>query len=85
MVMSLSRKRQRYRMAFKIFDYQCTNDHITEHMTGSDERTVLCPECGHTSHRIISPVPAHFKGFGWPDKDTKWIKEHERAGANNGK
>ena len=70
-------------MALKIFDYQCTNDHTTEHMTEGIQETVICPECGHTAHRTMSPVATHFKGFGWPSRDTKWIKEHEKAGANN--
>ena len=65
---------------FKRFDFKCTKcDHIEEQWVDSSEFYSTCPECGETTQRIISPVRTHFKGFGWPDYDDKWAKDHERA------
>ena len=63
----------------KRFDYKCTEcNHVEEHWTYS-ENFVTCLECGETATRIISPIQTHFVGHGWPDKDDRWAKDHERA------
>jgi len=63
------------------YDYKCTScQHIEEQWAdSSDNQFSTCPECGETSERIISPVLTHFVGQGWPDKDDRWAKDHERA------
>ena len=63
----------------KRYDYKCTEcSHIEEHWTHGDSY-VTCLECGETAGRIISPIRTHFVGQGWPDKDDRWAKDHERA------
>ena len=63
------------------YDYKCTVCNYTEENWAdtSDCNFSTCKECGETSVRIISPIRTHFVGHGWPNKDDKWAKEHEKA------
>ena len=62
------------------YDFKCTEcNHIEEHWVDHLDQYSLCLECGHTSKRIISPASTKFKGWGWPDSDDKWARDHERA------
>ena len=63
----------------RLYDFTCSNNHTTEHYIESDTRELLCPVCGHTATRIISPVLTVFKGTGWADADDKWARRHEKA------
>ncbi len=45
----------------------------------SCDNFTTCETCGETAVRIISPIQTHFVGHGWPDKDDRWAKDHERA------
>jgi len=64
----------------KRFDFKCTEcSNIDERWVDSSESMSTCVDCGHTSKRIISPVSTKFKGFGWPDADDKWARDHEKA------
>lgn len=62
-----------------LFDFECEQGHITEHLVNSDVRELECPTCGKISKRVISPIKTIFKGHGWVDKDLKWAKDHEKA------
>jgi Zn finger protein HypA/HybF involved in hydrogenase expression len=65
-------------MAFVINDYKCINDHVTEHFTKSVQDKVFCPECGHTSTRIISGTS--FKlDHTFAGESLKWARRHEKA------
>jgi len=66
----------------KRYDYRCTKcNAVEEHWNESSESAfATCHICGETAERIISPIRTHFVGHGWPDKDDKWAKDHERAG-----
>jgi putative FmdB family regulatory protein len=67
-------------MMIKRFDFKCTNcNHIEEQWVYSSDAFATCPECGDTAQRIISPIRTKFKGWGWPDADDKWARDHERA------
>ena len=62
------------------YDFKCTEcSHIEEHWVESEDTLTTCLECGHTAKRIISPVSTKFNGWGWPDADDKWARDHERA------
>jgi len=70
-------------MSLMLFDFTCTEGHTTEHFIKSDVKDIECPECGSTSSRIISPV--NFKlDSSFPGYHSKWAREHEKAGKNNG-
>lgn len=66
-------------MSKMLFDFRCNSNHTTEHYVDSDTRELLCPVCGHISMRITSPIRSVFKGFGFPDADDKWARDHEKA------
>mgnify|MGYP001090575593 FL=1 len=67
-------------MMIKRFDFKCTNcQHIEEQWVDANDAFATCPECGDTAQRIISPIRTKFKGWGWPDADDKWARDHERA------
>ena len=62
------------------YDFKCTEcSHIEEQWVDSSDSFSTCPECGNTAQRIISNVSSHFKGWGWPDADDKWARDHEKA------
>jgi len=62
------------------YDFKCTEcSHIEEQWVDSSDSFTTCLECGNTAQRIISNVSSHFKGWGWPDADDKWARDHEKA------
>ena len=61
-------------MPRRIFEFKCTNNHITERYIDAETREVECPECGKLSKRIISPVL-----IGGHIKSDKWARQHEKA------
>lgn len=62
------------------YDFKCTACHLVEeHWVDSNDNFISCKSCGETAQRIISPVRTKFKGFGWPDADDKWARDHEKA------
>ena len=83
MKVSYQKRTQVSTMANMLFDFTCSNGHTTEQFVNSDTRETLCTVCGHQSQRVISPISTIFKGHGWPDKDDRWSRDHEKAAANN--
>ena len=78
------KKQSRQKIIAKmLFDFECKNKHKQEHFADSDTKELICSVCGHTATRLISPVSTIFKGHGWPDKDIKWAKDHEKAAVQN--
>ena len=39
-----------------LFDFRCSEGHVTEHFTTKDTSEVSCLICGKPANRIISPV-----------------------------
>jgi Zn finger protein HypA/HybF involved in hydrogenase expression len=68
-------------MATRLYDFKCSNGHITEHFVDSETRTVKCPECDQDAKRVISkcsfvldPVSGDY-----PGATMKWAREHSKA------
>lgn len=62
------------------YDFKCTEcHHVEEQWVDSSGSSTTCPKCGEKAKRIISPISTKFEGFGWPDADDKWARDHERA------
>lgn len=62
------------------FDFLCTEcSSKEEQWVDSSETLSTCTLCGHTSKRVISPIPTKFNGVGWPDADDRWARDHEKA------
>ena len=62
----------------RIYDFTCANNHTTEHYIDEKEREVLCPVCGHTATRIISPISFKLDNT-FPGYSMKWARDHEKA------
>jgi putative FmdB family regulatory protein len=67
-------------MPKRLYDFRCTNDHITEKFTDLAEgHTYRCNECGAEAKRVISPV--HFKLEGvtghFPTAADQWAKRRK--------
>jgi hypothetical protein len=61
-------------MPRRIYDFKCTNNHITERYIDAEIREVECLECGEPSQRIISPVL-----IGGYLTSNQWAERHEKA------
>ena len=66
---------------FKVYDFRCSNGHITEEFVESTVTTSRCG-CGANSTRMVSAPSFHLNGAdaSWPGAHMKWVKEHEKAG-----
>jgi len=66
------------------YDFKCTQcGHLEEQWVNSTDNFSTCPECGETAKRIISPISTKFNGWGWPDHDDKWARDHEKAASKS--
>jgi len=62
------------------YDFQCEQNHTSEHFVESDVRTIPCDVCGLEAKRLISPVSCKLSGTGdFPGEAIKWAKRHEKA------
>ncbi|MEP7361357.1 MAG: FmdB family zinc ribbon protein [Chloroflexota bacterium] len=53
-----------------LYDYMCTNGHVTEVMHGvNDSGPAQCPQCGAEMRKLMSTPAIVFKGSGWAKKD----------------
>jgi len=67
---------------YKIYDFRCTNGHVTEEFVKSSVTESRCKICGSTSTRMVSAPSFHLNGAdgSFPGAHMKWVKEHEKAG-----
>ena len=68
---------------YKIYDFRCTNGHVTEEFVKSTVTESRCKICGSTSTRMVSAPSFHLDGSDWftsPEQHMKWVREHEKAG-----
>ena len=63
-------------MPRRMFDFKCTESHITESFVDTDTKEVQCSECGEIATRILSsprlgldPICGDF-----PSATAKWAK-----------
>ena len=69
-----------------LFDFQCSDNHVTEAYVSSDVTEHPCGSCANTAQRIISPVRSKLDAISgdFPGATMKWAKnrqkqiEHER-------
>ena len=66
----------------RLYDYKCSDGHVSEHYVYDDVREVDCPVCGAAAKRIITPINFHLDGTSghFPTATDKWIRDHERGG-----
>jgi hypothetical protein len=60
----------------RLFDFQCTNNHVTERFVDVETRTIKCPLCEEFSHRMISAPRANLEGFSgdFPGAYDRWSR-----------
>lgn len=65
-----------------IYDYRCREcDTISEMLVKSPTIVPRCRMCGGGTDRLLSTPHVHLPpASGFPGKDMKWVKDHERAG-----
>jgi hypothetical protein len=63
-------------MPRRLFDFECTNSHITESFVDIDTKEVQCSECGETATRIISPIRVSLDPISgdFPVATARWAK-----------
>ena len=66
-------------MAKRIYEFVCTGEenHLFEKYTDENNRSVICPQCGELSNRIISPVRCELDGCSgdFPGASISWAKK----------
>jgi len=68
---------------FRLYDFKCTSEHITEELVDADVREIPCPDCGQPAQRVQSPIAFRLPPTGFPGAAHKWAKAHEKAGKPN--
>lgn len=64
----------------RIFDFQCSANHIFEAFVDSECREMDCRECDEAAVRIISPVRNMLDPISgsFPGATMKWARDRER-------
>ena len=59
----------------RMFEFLCTNDHLTEQFIDEDARTTVCRECGAEAMRQISTPRIALEGItgAFPGAADKWV------------
>jgi hypothetical protein len=59
-----------------MFDFQCTDGHVTERLVDSEVGTIACPECGKEAIKLVSSPQVKLEGFtgAFPDAYEKWAR-----------
>jgi putative FmdB family regulatory protein len=67
---------------YKIYDFRCTNGHVTEEFVKDNVTESRCKTCGEPSTRMVSAPSFHLDGSTghFPGQHMKWVREHEKAG-----
>lgn len=69
----------------KLFEFVCSNGHLTEKYIDDDIRAISCPLCGEQSARLISTPRINLEGFtgAFPGAADKWLRiraeKHKQA------
>lgn len=60
----------------RFYEFQCANDHVSEHYIDEGLRTASCKECGENAIRIISTPRISLEGItgAFPGAADKWVR-----------
>lgn len=63
-------------MARRLFDFKCTDGHLTESFVDSDTKEIQCSVCLTVAHRIISPTGIYLEPFSgqYPAAYDRWAR-----------
>jgi len=61
----------------RIFEFLCTNSHVTDQLVDDVIRTTSCRECGAEATRQISTPRINLEGItgAFPGAADKWVKK----------
>lgn len=64
----------------RVFDFRCTDGHVTEHFVTDDMQSTLC-HCGRAATRQLAAPPCKLEGYSgsFPGRAMKWERDHEQA------
>lgn len=69
----------------RMFEFVCSNGHLTEKFIDDETRAISCPLCGEQSVRLISTPRINLEGFtgAFPGAADKWLRiraeKHKQA------
>jgi len=60
----------------RLFDFVCTDNHVSEHFIDDSLRTAPCKECGKEATRMISAPHISLEGItgAFPGASDKWVR-----------
>jgi hypothetical protein len=64
----------------RLFDFKCTDGHVTEQFVDDKVEKSTCRQCGKPASRIISPVRSSLDPISgsFPKATNKWVKNREQ-------
>lgn len=71
----------------RIFEFLCSDNHISEAYIDESERTISCKECNKKAHRIVSKPNMKLEGItgdyptaydAWERKRSEKLKEERK-------
>lgn len=67
-------------MTRRIFDFKCSDDHVTESLIDESIREAPCKTCGNVATRVISPVASmlDIASGDFPGATAKWARDRQR-------
>jgi hypothetical protein len=65
----------------RMYDFSCFNDHTFEALVDNPQEALVCPKCNLKATRVISPIRSILDPLSFPTSESKWIREHEKAGS----
>lgn len=67
-----------------LYDIQCTCGNKQEILLKLDQKTPLCPKCGHQMKKMMSATTFILKGSGWAKDGYRLHKTKNTKGKENG-
>lgn len=67
----------------RVFDFECVEDHVTEHFVASDIDAVACPICGQRATKKLSAPRAKLEGItgDFPGAHLAWERKRDQKRA----
>ena len=63
-------------MPRRLYEFRCSNDHVTEQFVDETVKTSQCRECDEKATRIISPTGIYLEPFSglYPSSYDRWTR-----------
>ena len=64
-------------MARRIYEFKCTQSHITDKYVEEGTQTVICDTCGLEANRIMSMPMTKLEGWSgdYPSASDAWVRK----------